>query len=35
MTLLNFFKFFLYSGIELFKHIRCATIQSNLNEYQK
>lgn len=25
----------LYSGIELFKHIRCATIQSNLNEYQK
>lgn len=34
MTLLNFFKF-LYSGIELFKHIRCATIQSNLNEYQK
>lgn len=34
MTLLNFFKF-LYSGIELLKHIRCATIQSNLNEYQK
>ncbi len=34
MTLLNFFKF-LYCGVKLLKHIRCATIQSNLNKYQK
>ena len=29
MTLLNFFKF-LHCGVKLLKHIRCATIQSNL-----
>ncbi|CAH0306472.1 hypothetical protein SRABI106_03913 [Rahnella aquatilis] len=34
MTLLNIFEF-LYCRIELFKHIRGAAIEGNLNKYQQ